>query len=59
MRIGAALAIAALAAGATVQVASPASAAPSAVVSGGSATNSVAKKTATAVCPSGTRVYGG
>lgn len=59
MRIGAALAIAALAAGAAVQVASPASAAPSAVVSGGSATNSVAKKTATAVCPSGTRVYGG
>lgn len=58
-RVTAALAM--IGAVALVQTATsaPASAAPSKVVSAGSATDSIARKTATAYCPSGTRVFGG
>lgn len=58
-RVAAALAM--IGAVVLVQAASsaPASAAPSKVVSAGSATDSVARKTATAYCPAGTRVFGG
>jgi hypothetical protein len=58
-RIAAAVLLFAGAAVAQAIAASPASAAPSSVTQGASATNSVAKKSATAVCPQGTRVYGG
>ena len=45
--------------GVQVAFASAASAAPSGVVSAASATDSVARKSAVATCPAGTRVFGG
>src|SRR5437016_5332521 len=48
-----------LAVAAALSAAAPASAAPSRVVSATSATDSTARKSATASCPAGTRLYGG
>jgi hypothetical protein len=53
------VALAAAAAAVQVTMATAASAAPSSVVSGASTTDSAARKSATARCPSGTRVFGG
>jgi hypothetical protein len=58
-RLAAALAITGAVSLVQVATSSPASAAPSTVVSAGSASDSAARKTATAYCPAGTRVFGG
>jgi hypothetical protein len=58
-RVAAALAITGAVSLVQVATSSPASAAPSAVVSAGSASDSAARKTATAYCPAGTRLFGG
>jgi hypothetical protein len=58
-RVAAALAIAGAVSLVQAATSSPASAAPSKVVSAGSASDSIARKTATAYCPAGTRVFGG
>jgi hypothetical protein len=57
--VAAALALTGAAALVQIATTTPASAAPSRVVSAASATNSIARKSAIAYCPTGTRVFGG
>jgi len=58
-RVLAVVAVTGVCAGLQVTLQGAASAAPNRVVSAGSSTDSTARKSATAFCPAGTRVYGG